>query len=140
MHGGKMHGIRGTRIILLMTDNEITFRIRGAIFDVYNELGPGLLESIYEEALIVALKNRGLNVEQQVSVPVIFQGKRLPCDYRIDILVEKRVIIELKSVQEVKNVFHLQLLTYMKISKIHIGILVNFNCDNINNNIFRKII
>lgn len=73
-------------------------------------------------------------------MPVIFQGKRLPCDYRIDILVEKRVIIELKSVQEVKNVFHLQLLTYMKISKIHIGILVNFNCDNINNNIFRKII
>ena len=62
MHGGKTRRIRGTRIILLMTDNEITFRIRGAIFDVYNELGPGLLESIYEEALIVALKNRGLNV------------------------------------------------------------------------------
>lgn len=59
MHGGKTHRICGTRIILLMTDNEITFRIRGAIFDVYNELGPGLLESIYEEALIVALKNRG---------------------------------------------------------------------------------
>lgn len=123
-----------------MTDNDITFHIRGAIFDVYNEFGPGALESLYEAALIVALKERGLKVERQVPIDVFFHGTKLDVDYRLDLLVENRVVVELKSVLEMKEVFHLQLLTYMKLSKKHLGILVNFNCDNIVNNIWRKIL
>ena len=122
-----------------MTDNEITFQIRGAIFDVYNELGPGLLENLYEQAMIVALKMRGLKVECQKPLEVYFQGVKLPVEYRLDLLVEDRVIVELKSVQEMKSVFHLQLLTYLKIANLHTGILVNFNTDDIRSNIIRKV-
>lgn len=123
-----------------MTDNEITFQIRGAIFDVYNELGPGLLENLYEQAMIVALKMRGLKVECQKPLEVYFKGVKLPVEYRLDLLVEDRVIVELKSVQEMKSVFHLQLLTYLKIANLHTGILVNFNTDDIRSNIIRKVL
>jgi len=123
-----------------MTDNDITYKIRGAIYKVYNELGPGLLESIYEAALVYQLKKDGLHVEAQVPLKVIYDDSILPVDYRLDLLVEDRVIIELKSVEEVKKLFHKQLLTYMRISGKRLGILVNFNTDNIDSNIYRKIL
>ena len=123
-----------------MTDNEITYKIRGAIFSVYNELGPGLLESVYEAALVYELKKNGLKVESQVPIRVVYDNTILPVDYRLDLLVEDRVIVELKSVEEMKKVFHKQILTYMKIAGKHLGILVNFNTDDINSSIFRKII
>ena len=123
-----------------MTDNEITYKIRGAIFNVYNELGPGLLESIYEAALCYQLKKDGLHVESQVPLKVMYDNHPLPVEYRIDLLVEDRVIIELKSVEEIKKLFHKQLLTYMKISGKHIGILVNFNTPDISKSIVRKVL
>lgn len=92
-----------------MTPNEITYEIRGAIYDVYKELGPGLLESVYEEALCFELEQRGLSIERQKQVPVIYKGSRLKTDLRLDILVEDKVIIELKSVEEMKKVFSKQL-------------------------------
>lgn len=122
-----------------MTENEISYKIRGAIFKVYNELGPGLLESVYESALLYQLQKDGLKVKNQVQLDVIYDGVRLPVDYRLDILVEDKVIIELKSVETLMPVHHKQLLTYLKISNKKLGILVNFNTDDIDKNIIRKV-
>lgn len=122
-----------------MTDNEITYKIRGAIYKVYNTFGPGLLESVYEAALCHQLRKEGLTVENQVKLDVMYDNVVLPVDFRLDILVEKSVIIELKSVEELKPVHHKQLLTYLRIAKKHVGILVNFNTDSIDDGIFRKV-
>ncbi len=114
-----------------MTDNEITYEIRGAIYDVYKDLGPGLLESVYEEALCFELEQRGLEVERQVQVPIIYKGNVLKTELRLDIIVEDKVIVELKSVEEMKKVFAKQLLTYLRLMDKRVGILVNFNTDDI---------
>jgi GxxExxY protein len=120
-----------------MIENEITFQIRGCIFEVYNTLGPGLLESVYEAALIYELKKRALKVESQVSLPVFYNEVKLDIGFRIDILVEDKVIIEVKSVEDLAKVHYKQLLTYLKLSKKRIGILVNFNSEKITDNIKR---
>jgi len=120
-----------------MTENEITYEIRGAIYSVYNELGPGLLEKVYEAALIYELRKRGLKVESQKAIDVVYDGQKLPVDYRLDLLVEDKVIVELKSVEEMKKLFFKQTLTYLRLADKRIGILVNFSCDNINDNIHR---
>ena len=114
-----------------MTDNEITYEIRGAIYDVYKNLGPGLLESVYEEALVYELEKRGLKVERQKEVPINYDGHVLNTQLRIDLLVEERVVIELKSVKEMQNVFWKQTRTYLRLLNLKVGILVNFNTDNI---------
>lgn len=114
-----------------MTDNEITYEIRGAVYDVYKELGPGLLESVYEEALCFELEKRGLTVERQVQVPIKYRGIVLKTELRLDLLVENQVIIELKSVEEMKNVFYKQLLTYLRLMNKRVGLLVNFNTEDI---------
>ena len=120
-----------------MTDNELTYEIRGTIFDVYNELGPGLLESVYEEALAFELQERGLDVERQVEVPIIYKGNELKTPLRLDLLVDNQVIVELKSVEEMKPVFAKQLLTYLKLMDKRVGLLVNFNTNNLRESIKR---
>ena len=121
-----------------MTENEITYQVRGSIYDVYKNLGPGLLESVYEEALVYELQKRGLTVERQKEVPIHYDGRVLKTELRIDLLVEGKVVVELKSVQEMKNVFWKQTLTYLRLLNLHVGILVNFNVDDIlDNAIFR---
>ena len=114
-----------------MTENEITYQIRGAIYDVYKSLGPGLLESVYEEAMVYELQKRGLTVERQKTVPILYDGHILHTDLRLDLVVEGTVIVELKSVQEMREVFWKQTLTYLRLLKLRLGILVNFNVDNI---------
>ena len=114
-----------------MTENDITYEVRGAVYDVYKELGPGLLESVYEEALCFELKQRGLKVEHQVLVPVSYKGNVLKTEFRLDVLVEDKVIVELKSVEEMKKVFFKQLLTYLRLMNKRVGLLVNFNTDDI---------
>lgn len=114
-----------------MSINEITYEIRGAFYDVYKELGPGLLESVYEEALCFELELRGLKVERQMQVPINYKGNVLKTELRLDVLVEDKVIVELKSVEEMKKVFAKQLLTYLRLMNKEIGLLVNFNTDNI---------
>ena len=114
-----------------MTENQISYQIRGAIYDVYKVLGPGLLESVYEEALCYELEQRGLKVERQKQVQVVYKGIALKSDLRLDLLVEDKVIVELKSVSEMKDVFFKQTLTYCKLLNIKLGILVNFNVDDI---------
>ncbi len=115
----------------MMSINQITYQIRGAIYDVYKALGPGLLESVYEEALVFELQQRGLKVEQQKQVPIVYKGNTLKSDFRLDLLVEDQVIVELKSVAEMKDVFYKQLLTYLRLSDKRLGLLVNFNVDDI---------
>ena len=123
-----------------MTDNEITYQIRGAIYDVYKNLGPGLLESVYEEAMVYELKKRGLMVERQKEVPIHYDGHKLSTQLRIDILVEGRVVLELKSVKEMQDVFWKQTRTYLRLMGLEVGILVNFNTENILDNSIHRII
>ena len=120
-----------------MTDNELTYEIRGAIFDVYNELGPGLLESVYEEALVYELLQRGLKVERQVEVPILYKGQELKTALRLDLLIENTIIVELKSVEEMKPVFAKQLLTYLRLLNKRVGLLVNFSSGDIREGIKR---
>ena len=114
-----------------MTDNDITYQIRGAIYDVYKNLGPGLLESVYEESMVYQLQKRGLKVERQVEVPIHYDGHLLKTSLRLDLLVEGRVIVELKSVKEMQDVFWKQTRTYLRLLGLNVGILVNFNTDDI---------
>ena len=120
-----------------MTDNELTYQIRGSIFEVYNTLGPGLLESVYEEALVFELRQRGLKVTRQLDVPVHYKGNELKTPLRLDLLVENQVIIELKSVEEMKPLFAKQLLTYLRLLDKRVGLLVNFSSTNIREGITR---
>lgn len=122
-----------------MEVNDITYKIRGCIFKVYNTLGPGLLESVYEAALMHEFKKKGVMAQSQVTLPVFYDDEILELGFRIDILVEDTVIIELKSVEEFSKVHYKQLLTYLKLANKEIGILVNFNSDDINENTKRII-
>ena len=131
-----MEGIKNNK---QMTENDISYIIRGANFRVYNSLGPGLLESVYEAALEYELKKAGLKVRTQVPLPVIYDGVRLEVGFRIDILVNDLVIIEVKSVEELARVHHKQVLTYLRLSGKKLGLLVNFNTDDIKKGVFRKV-
>lgn len=122
-----------------MNENELSFNIRKSIFSVYNELGPGLLEKVYEKILVHELKSLGLNVNHQISIPIKYKGILIDSSFIADIIVNEKVIIEIKSIPEINNVHHKQLLTYLKLSGLKLGILVNFNTDHIDKNIFRKI-
>ncbi|MCU0335069.1 MAG: GxxExxY protein [Chitinophagaceae bacterium] len=122
-----------------MHENEISYSIRGCIYDVFNHFGPGLLESVYEAALFECLSQKGLSVEQQVPVGVSYLNTQLPVGFRLDLLVEKKVIIEVKSVELLAPVHHKQLITYLKLTGCKLGILVNFNCEEIEQGIFRKV-
>lgn len=119
--------------------NEITYEIRGAIYDVYKALGPGLLESVYEEALVFELQQRGLLVERQKHVPIVYKDTKLNSELRLDLLVENKIVIKLKSVEEMKKVFWKQLLTYLRLMNLHLGLLVNFNTDDILTSIHRVV-
>ena len=123
-----------------MTENDLTYRIRGSIFKVYKQLGPGLLESVYEEALVYQLSKDGMKVARQTSIPIYYDEIKLSTNLRLDIIVEDSVIIEIKSVKEIEPVHHKQLLTYMKLAKKHLGFLGNFNSYDINRSTYRKIL
>lgn len=122
-----------------MTENDISYIIRGAIFKVYNKLGPGLLESVYVAALDYELRKAGMHVKTEVPLPVVYEDERLEIGFRMDILVNELVIIEVKSVEQLAEVHHKVVLTYLKLSGKKLGILVNFNTDDIAKSIFRKV-
>ena len=122
-----------------MTENEISYLIRGSVFKAYNALGPGLLESAYEAVLAYELREQGLQVATQVALPLIYEDVHLDVGYRIDLLVENKVLIEIKSVEALTEVHHKQVITYLKLSGIKLGLLINFNCESIEKSIFRKV-
>lgn len=111
--------------------NDITYKIRGAIYEVHNTLGPGLLESVYERALAFELIQMGLKVRTQVGLPVNYKNEILELGFRLDILVEETIIVEIKSVDVLHDVHKKQLLTYLKLSGYKIGLLINFNVSTI---------
>lgn len=122
-------------------DIERTFKqVLDCAFKVHTELGPGLLESAYEECLRYELNQAGLQVERQKALPLVYKEVKLDAGYRIDLLVESRIVIELKSVETLNEVHLAQILTYQKLSGCKLGLLVNFNVKHLKNGIKRVII
>ena len=110
-----------------MQINQLTEQVIGACIEIHKTLGPGLLESAYEECLCHELSLRGIEFERQRSLPIAYKGVQLDCGYRLDLVVENKLIVELKSVQELMPVHDAQLLTYLKLSGLTVGLLINFN-------------
>ena len=112
-----------------MTENVISYKVRGILFDIYNKIGSGLYESVYEEILAYELKKANLRFSRQQVLPVFWEGLKMDQGFRADIIVENKVIIEIKSVERIISIHYKQLLTYLKISELKLGLLVNFNDD-----------
>ena len=122
-----------------MTENEISSRIIGCAIDIHKSLGPGLLESAYQECLYYKLQKEGLRVEKEKAMPLIYEEVHLDCGYRIDLLVENKVVIELKSVEALTDVHMAQTLTYMKLGEYKLGLLMNFNVNLLKNGVKRVV-
>lgn len=120
-----------------MTENDIAQVVVDAAFQIHNQLGPGLFESVYEAVLTYELRKRGLKVETQVPVPVIYEEVHLEIGFRADLIVEEKLIVELKAIETVTPVHKKQLLTYLRLSNKHLGLLINFNVPLIKNGITR---
>ncbi len=110
-----------------MEINELTKEVIGAAIEVHKVLGPGLLESAYEECLCRELALRGIGVERQLPLPVEYKGVRLDCGYRLDLLVNQSVVVEIKSLSSIERIHEAQLLTYLKLGDWNLGLLINFN-------------
>ena len=110
-----------------MTENEIAKVVFDAAKDVLKELGPGLLEKAYEECLCYELQRRGIKIERQKRLPVVYKGMSIDCDFVMDVVVEGKVVLELKAVGEMNDLFKAQLLTYLKLTGCKLGLLINFN-------------
>ncbi len=123
----------------MKTENEIAKIVFDCALKVHRQLGPGLLESAYEECLFYELKKTGLKVEKQKALPLVYEEVKLEVGYRIDIIVENKFIIEIKSVEALNDVHLAQLLTYLKLSDCKLGMLINFNVTLIKNGIKRVI-
>ena len=111
--------------------DDLSYRVIGCALEVYKTLGPGLLESVYEKALVIELTNKGIKAERQVPVNIFYKGVELGEGLRIDILVEDSLVVELKSVDTLNKVHYKQLLTYLKITNKRVGLLINFNESNL---------
>ncbi|MEW5798128.1 MAG: GxxExxY protein [Bacteroidota bacterium] len=109
-----------------MSENEIAKIAVDVAYHLHSDLGPGLLESVYQELHVDKLRGRGLTVETEVDLPIVYDGKRYKSTFRIDILIEKKIVIELKSVENLLPVHKKQLLTYLKLSNLRLGLLINF--------------
>ena len=127
MHGELIHG-------------ELTEEVLGAAIEVHKHLGPGLLESTYEACLAHELELRGLSFQRQVQMPLNFKGIRLEEAYRLDLLIENKVIVELKSVETLLPIHESQLMTYLKLSGMRVGFLINFNVPLLKDGIVRRIL
>jgi len=123
-----------------MDRNEITERVIGAAIEVHRALGPGLLESAYEECLAHELTLRAVTFERQRALPVQYNGVALDCGYRLDLLVENAVVVEIKAVSEIEPVHEAQLLTYLRLGGWQVGLLINFNVPVLKNGIRRRVL
>jgi GxxExxY protein len=120
--------------------NSLTERIIGAAIEVHKALGPGLMESAYEECLCRELALRGIGIERQLPLPVEYKGVRLDCSYRLDLLVEQSVVVEIKSLSAIEPIHEAQLLTYLKLGGWKLGLLINFNVPVLKDGIRRRIL
>jgi len=120
-----------------MTENELSYKIIGAALEVHKNLGVGLLESTYEQALVYELNKLGFRIKQQIYLPLKYKEVNIDNAYRIDLIVEDKVIIEVKSVMEINPIFYSQVLTYLKLTNLKLGLLINFNSPLIKKGIHR---
>lgn len=120
-----------------MNENEISFAVRGIAFDIYNEMGPGLFESVYETIMANELESRGFHVDRQLGVPLIFKDKKFDIGFRLDLLINDCVIVEIKSIDNLGEVHFKQLLTYLRLMDKKLGLLINFNTSNLKDSIQR---
>lgn len=123
----------------LMDINELSSNIIGAAIEVHKNLGPGLLESAYEECLCHELNLRGIKFERQKPLPLHYKGKVLDCGYRLDLLVDNSIVVELKSCEKIEPIHKAQLLTYLKLSKLNLGLLLNFNVPVMRDGVVRLV-
>ena len=122
-----------------MFENELSHKVIGLAMEVHTALGPGLLESAYKECLFYKIGNAGLFIEKEKPMPLIFEKVKLECGYRIDLLVENKLVIEIKSVDGINDVHLAQTLTYMKLGNYKLGLLINFNVARLKEGIKRVI-
>ncbi|MCC9072057.1 GxxExxY protein [Flavobacterium sp. F-65] len=122
-----------------MTENELSRIVFDSVLKVHKALGPGLLESAYEECLYYELKKTGLEIEKQKGLPLIYEEVKLDIGYRLDIIIENKLILEIKSVEALNNVHFAQLLTYLKLTNCKLGLLINFNVVLVKNGIRRVV-
>ena len=122
-----------------MTENELAHKVIGIALEVHSDLGPGLLERAYEECLFYKIIKSGLLAEKQVAMPLTYEDVRLECGYRIDILVERKLVLEIKAVDALHDVFKAQVLTYLRLGGFKLGLLINFNELMLRNGIKRVI-
>lgn len=119
--------------------NDISYKIIGCAYTVHSELGPGLLESTYETCLEYELMEKGLKVERQKPLPVIYKDIKLNAGYRIDLLIENKVVVEIKSCEAIVPIHEAQLLTYLKLADKKLGLLINFNVKDLKQGIMRRV-
>ena len=122
-----------------MNENQIAAAVVDAAYKIHTTLGPGLLESVYQATLNYELQERGLRVHQQVGLPVYYKSLKLEIGYRVDLIVDERVIIEIKSVEAIALVHRMQLLTYLRLANLRLGLLINFNVERIRDGIHRVV-
>jgi GxxExxY protein len=120
-----------------MNENELSYKIIGAALEIHRNFGPGLLESAYENALAYDLREKGIEVKQQVAMPLVYKEVKMDVGYRVDLLVANKVIIEVKSMEGLAPVHFAQLLTYCRLSHLKLGLLINFNCRLLKEGIHR---
>lgn len=123
-----------------ISQDPLTEVIIGAAIEVHRSLGPGLLESAYEVCLCDELRTRKVPFEQQVAVPVVYKGRRLDCGYRLDLLVDRQVIVEIKAIEALDKIHEAQLLTYLRLTKLSRGLLINFNVPVLKDGIRRRVL
>ncbi|MEG9328535.1 GxxExxY protein [Salinimicrobium catena] len=120
-----------------MEENEISYKVIGCAMELHRKIGPGLLESVYENALAYELINTGLLVQKQLPMPFIYKEIKMDIGYRLDLLIENKVIVEVKSIETLAPVHFSQLLTYLKLSEKKLGLLINFNCKTLKEGVHR---
>ena len=122
-----------------MNENDLSTIIIGCALDIHKELGPGLLESAYQECLFYELQNKGLKVVKEKAMPLMYKDVHINCGYRVDLLVEDKVVVELKSVDELNDIHLAQTLTYLKMGDFKLGLLINFNVSLLKSGVKRII-
>ena len=124
----------------MLLEEQLTEAIIGAAIEVHRELGPGLLESSYQRCLAREFDLRGIGYREEVDLPVEYKGVVIDCAYRLDFIVEEKVVVELKSVERLIPVHEAQLITYLKLTKLRVGLLINFNSPVLRNSIIRRVV
>jgi len=139
-HGGTEDTEEGLGLKIGLIEEDLTGEIIGSAISVHQELGPGLLESAYQVSMCRELTLREIPFRSQVDIPVEYKGVRLDCGYRIDLLVDEKGVVELKSIERFQPVHEAQLITYLRLSGVHVGLLINFNVPALRQGILRRIL